>query len=197
MTGGDTTEEIVIRLARQEDAEAIAAIYAPVVRETAISFEVEPPSAEEMARRLDDTMPSHPWLVAERNGEVVGYAYAHRFAERAAYAWSVETSVYLAATARGQRVGHRLYDALIEVAIAQGYRQAIAGIRLPNPASVGLHESFGFRRIGLYERIGWKMGEWHDVGWWQRSLHVGDGPPDRPRRIDELGAGELRQALER
>jgi L-amino acid N-acyltransferase YncA len=186
---------VVIRLATTDDAAAVQAIYAPVVLTSAASFEVTPPTPDEMATRISDTMPDYPWLVAEQDARVLGYAYGHRFAARAAYAWSVETSIYVHADARGQRVGTRLYSALVRVLTMQGYRQAFAGIRLPNAPSVALHEALGFRPAGVYENVGWKFDEWHDVGWWQLGLTATGGEPDLPRTVAQLDRAVISAAL--
>jgi phosphinothricin acetyltransferase len=141
-------------------------------------------------------MPEYPWLVAEDGASVVGYAYGHRFAPRAAYAWSVETSIYVGDGARGRGVGRALYDALLALLAAQGYRQAFAGIALPNPASVALHESVGFTPVGAYRDVGYKFGAWHDVGWWQRALgadHV--DAPITPLSVDALEPGLVARVL--
>ena len=162
------------------DAGAIAAIYAPIVRETAISFETEPPSPDAMAARIEGVLKSHPWLVATRGGEVAGYAYAGEHAQRAAYRWSVNVTAYLAETARRQGVGRKLYGALIPILRAQSFRSAFAGIALPNAASVGLHEAVGFERLGVYRDVGFKLGRWHDVGYWRLALADDGGPPPEP-----------------
>ena len=180
-----------VRLARPEDGDALAAIYAPWVAETAVSFEAEPPSGEEMAGRVASTLPSHPWLVMDAEQGVIGYAYAHRFHERAAYDWSVETSIYLGTDARGRGVGRQLYTALLGILRAQGFQRAIGGIALPNPASVRLHESFGFRAVGVYRRVGWKFGEWHDVGMWELDLQRDGAPPGTLITVDALPGGLL------
>jgi phosphinothricin acetyltransferase len=185
-----------IRVAEAGDAAGIQAVYAPVVNETAISFESEPPTVAEMARRIGETLPGHPWLVLEDGGRILGYAYAHAFAGRAAYRFSVETSIYVDAGARGRGAGRALYAALIAVLRAQGYHQALAGIALPNPASVALHESLGFQPVGVYRRVGWKLGAWHDVGWWQVVLSPEGGPPVPPVPVDRLGPEALSAATE-
>jgi L-amino acid N-acyltransferase YncA len=179
---------VLIRLATGYDAGAVRAIYAPIVESTATSFELAVPSEDDMAARITDRQPAYPWLVAEGGGGVAGYAYAGRFAARPAYDWSVETSVYVAETARGRRVGRGLYTALLALLTAQGYRQAMAGIALPNPASVALHEGAGFALVGVYRAAGWKLGAWHDVGWWQRRLALADGPPQTPTPVNSLPA---------
>src|SRR5512142_1544352 len=159
-----------IRIARSEDAEGMLAIYAPIVSETTISFEMEPPTVEEMRRRIETTLAKLPWLVWEADGRIMGYAYASRHRERAAYQWSVDVSVYVAEEARGRGLGRRLYAPLLGMLEDLGYYSALAGIALPNPASVGLHEAMGFKPIGVYRNIGYKSGAWRDVGWWQRQL---------------------------
>lgn len=177
-----------LRLAGVRDADAIAAIYAPSVTDTAISFERVPPTGAEMAARVAAVLPHAPWLVLVRDGEIAGYAYGARHRERAAYAWSADASVYVAAAYRRAGVGRRLYTALFALLRVQGYHTAHAGITLPNPASVGLHESFGFRPVGVYPSVGWKLGAWHDVGWWRLPLRACDGPPAPVRTPDELAA---------
>ena len=173
-------DDIGLRVAERHDAEAIAAIYAPIVRETAISFETEPPSAEAMAERVETTLPSYPWLVAERAGAVVGYAYAGAHQQRAAYRWSVNVTVYIDAAARRAGVGRKLYGALAPILRAQGFRSAFAGITLPNDASVGLHEMVGFTALGIYRDVGFKLGAWRDVGWWRLPLSESTEPPAEP-----------------
>ena len=168
----------VIRPARTEDAAAIRAIYAPFVEATAVSFEVEVPPLEAFERDLSSTI--YPWLVLERDGEVVGYAKSGRFHPRAAYVWSVEVSIYLAESARGGGVGKRLVTALLDELRNQGYVNAFAGTTLPNDASVGLFESLGFKRCAVQEKVGFKLGHWHDVGWWQKALA---DYPDEPRPV--------------
>jgi L-amino acid N-acyltransferase YncA len=169
------------------DAAACAAIYAPHVAEAATSFEEEAPDAEELARRIETVTATHPWLVAERGGEVVGYVYACPHRAKPAYRWSVDVAVYIAEAEWRQGHGRRLYEELFERLRGQGFHMACAGITLPNEASVGLHESLGFTRVGVYREIGWKQGAWRDVGWWQLELlppTVG-APPNAlpPRRV--------------
>ncbi len=178
-----------IRLATERDAGAVQAIYAPVVRDTAISFEVEPPSVEEMARRIRETWPCWPWLVLERDGDVLGYAYAGAHRARPAYRWSVDVTIYVGAGARRGGVGRALYTSLLAVLALQGYVTAWAGITLPNAASVGLHEAVGFVPVGVYEAVGFKLGAWRDVGWWQRRLRP--LPPDPAPPLDLAAASRL------
>lgn len=159
-----------LRLAATEDGADIAEIYRPIVASTPISFEVEPPDEQEMQRRIEKTLPTYPWLVYENQSRVVGYAYASQHRERAAYRWSVDTSVYVHSDFRRSGIGRGLYVSLFRILAAQGYFNAYAGITLPNPSSVALHESVGFQAVGVYRKVGYKLGVWHDVGWWQLAL---------------------------
>jgi L-amino acid N-acyltransferase YncA len=169
-----------IRLATADDGEAVAAIYRPVVAETAISFETTLPDRGEMARRIAETLRSYPWLVCDVDGRTAGYAYAARHRVRGAYQWSVDTSVYIAEEYRRRSIGRGLYTSLFAILAAQGYFNAFAGIALPNPGSVGLHEAMGFEPIGVYRRVGFKLNRWHDVGWWQLTLKQHEGTPGAP-----------------
>jgi phosphinothricin acetyltransferase len=161
-----------IRLATESDALVVHAIYAPIVRDTVISFEYEAPSVDEMRGRIAKTLPRYPWLVCERepDGEMLGYAYAGPHSERTAYQWSANVSVYVNASGRRMGVGRALYTALFELLRRQNIVNVHAGIALPNAASVGLHESMGMTPVGVYHRVGYKFGAWHDVGWWELAL---------------------------
>jgi phosphinothricin acetyltransferase len=164
------------------DGAACAVIYAPHVEGSAVSFEEWPPDAAEMAARIERYGCSHAWLVAEQEGEAVGYAYATAFNERPAYRWSTSVSVYVAAGARGIGIGRALYGALFDRLRERGFHIACAGITLPNEASVGLHENLGFELVGVNREIGWKQGAWRDVGWYQLELTPApDGQPPEPR----------------
>jgi L-amino acid N-acyltransferase YncA len=177
----------VIRLATVADAAAIQRIYAPIVRDTVISFELEPPTVEEIGRRIEKTLPDFPWLVDERGGEVAGYAYASRHRERPAYQWSVDVSCYVDERFRGNGVGRGLYVALLGVLRRQGFQSALAGIALPNAASVALHEAVGFESVGIYRNVGFKLGRWRDTGWWQCNLGEPVPDPQPPKRLASLG----------
>jgi phosphinothricin acetyltransferase len=169
------------------DARACAAVYEPFVTESAISFEETPPAATEFASRIDRITQTHPWLVAEFDGEVVGFAYGSPHRDRAAYRWAADVSVYVSAQAHRRGIGRELYQTLFELLARQGFHTLCAGITLPNDASVRLHEALGFRRIGVYRRIGFKQGCWRDVGWWQLELLPPDAPgsePGAPLRLD-------------
>ena len=175
-----------IRLARVGDAAEIAAIYAPVVASSAISFELEPPTEEIIAERIAHTLPAYPWLVREEGATVVGYAYASQHRSRAAYQWSVDVSVYMAERWRGRGAGRALYTMLFALLREQGYVNAYAGIALPNPGSVGLHEAMGMTPVGVYRHVGYKLGAWHDVGWWEVALQPPPEPPTAPRPLTAL-----------
>lgn len=164
------------------DAAACAAIYAPSVDGSAVSFEETAPDAAEMARRIESVSARYPWLVGEGpGGEVAGYAYGTEHRSRAAYRWTVEVTIYMAQAFRGGGLGRELYARLLELLAAQGFCTAVAGITLPNPASVALHEACGFQPVGVYRRVGYKGGAWRDVGWWQLKLAPGTGgPPGEP-----------------
>src|SRR6266496_3698930 len=169
----------MIRLAAPSDACAIAALYAPFVTDSVISFEATPPTGQEMQARVASALDHAPFLVAAdpADGGVLGFAYASKHRERAAYRWSVDVSVYVDERAWRRGVGRGLYTSLFALLRLQGFYTAHAGITLPNPASVGLHESLGFRPVGVYSRVGFKCGRWHDVGWWQLELRDRSGEP--------------------
>lgn len=173
----DLTE---IRDATPTDAEACAAIYAPYVLSSTATFELEPPTAEEMARRIAAAQEWHAWLVLERDGNVVGYAYGGPFKARPAYRWACEVSVYLDPDRRGSGGGRALYTALLDRLAARGHRTVAAGMTQPNEASAALHRALGFTTVGTFRRVGWKLGGWHDVTWVQRDLVADDGPPSEP-----------------
>ena len=175
-----------IRIATASDAETVAAIYAPIVRDTTISFEVDAPTPDEMAHRIIATLPIYPWLVAERDGQVIGYAYASRHRDRAAYRWSVDVSAYVDERARRRGVGRALYEKLIAILKRQGFHAAFAGIALPNAPSVGLHEAVGFQRVGIYKDVGFKHGQWRDVGWWRLALSEDTGAPAEPTAFADI-----------
>ena len=169
-----------IRPADVPDAAAIAAVYRPYVTDSVASFETSPPDAAELALRMTGE-PRLPWFVACRDGAVVGYAYAGQHRTRAAYRWSVDCSVYLAADERGAGTGRALYERLLPELRGLGYVTAFAGIALPNPASAGLHTALGFTPVGVYRAAGFKAGRWHDVGWWQLQLRTPPVEPAEPR----------------
>ena len=169
---------VAIRLANASDAAEIAAIYKPYVETTRVSFEEAPPDRAEMARRMAG--PLHPWLVAENDGRVIGYASSSPYHRRPAYRWTVETSIYLAGDAHGRGIGRELLGKLIALLTEQRYVTAIAAIALPNPASVALHERLGFAPAGTYRGVGFKLGQWTDVSLWQRDLALRTIDPREP-----------------
>jgi phosphinothricin acetyltransferase len=171
---------MTIRLATLDDADPILEIYAPFCRATPVSFETEPPTVEEMCERIAKTLKSLPWLVCERDQQILGYAYASAHRERAAYRWSVDVSAYVKEGFRRAGIGRALYTSLIALLRLQGFYNAIAGITLPNPDSVGLHEAMRFQPVGVYRAIGFKCGDWHDVAWYQLALREPDGEPAEP-----------------
>ena len=170
-----------IRTASVADAEAITAIYAPIVLETTISFEWEPPTVEEFRERIAKTLARYAWLVATDDADqIAGYVFASGHKEPASYRWSVNTSVYIREDSRGRGVGKALYSELFRQLVSLGYHRAFAGVALPNPASVALHQSVGFRPVGVYKNVGFKFGAWRDVSWWQRDLQPPEALPQKP-----------------
>lgn len=183
-----------IRHATPEDAQAIHEIYAPVVLNTPISFELTLPDIAELAERVRSTQERFPWLVCELEHGVAGYAYASSHRARAAYQWTVETAIYVHSRARRRGVGRGLYAALLAILRLQGFVNAYAGITLPNPASVALHEAVGFKPMCVYRRVGFKLGAWHDVGWWQQALN--DYAPDPAPPVPIATVRDLPAAVE-
>ena len=191
-----------IRLATTADASAIASIYGSYCDSTVISFEETAPTAEEMARRIATIGATRPWIILEsalkNDHNMVGYAYASAHHERAAYRWSVSTAIYVARDHHRCGAGRALYTTLFALLRHLGYRQATAGITLPNAASVGLHTAFGFAPVGVYRTIGYKMGAWHDVGWYQAEIQPATENPSEPRAVIELvGTAEWHEAVAR
>jgi len=170
---------VLIRIAAEADAAAIAAIYRPYVERSHFTFEEVSPDDAEIARRLSN--PLHPWLVAEEDGTVAGYASTSPMRNRAAYRWSVETGIYLAPDAQGRGFGRQLLGAHLDLLEKQGFVTALAGIALPNQGSVALHEKFGFTLSGIERGVGFKLGQWFDVGRWQRDLAWRTDAPEDPR----------------
>lgn len=172
---------MTIRPARREDAAAIAAIYAHYVRNSVITFELDPPDAATMAARIGGLLPLYPYLVFERDRAVLGYAYAGRLYDRAAYRWVAEATVYVAHDQHRQGIGRALYRKLIASLTTQGFQSVIGKITLPNPSSTLLHETFGFRQTGLLSGVGYKQGAWHDVGIYQLDIGPRPNSPEEPR----------------
>jgi phosphinothricin acetyltransferase len=185
----------IIRLARAEDARAIQAIYAPIVSHTPISFETIPPSVEEMSQRIERTLRSYPWLIYEDAGELLGYAYANQHRVRSAYQWSVDVSVYVHENGRRQGIGRKLYTALFKLLREQGFYNVYAGITLPNPASIALHEAMGMQPLGVYNNVGYKLGAWYDVGWWQGQLQPHSAHPPVPKSMSEMHISDWQELV--
>lgn len=168
-----------IRLAHPTDAAGVRAIYAPYCESTCVSFEVVAPTVDEMQERMRRVTNDYPWLIGEVDGRIAGYVYASRHHERAAYRWSVDVAVYIDAAHHRRGLGRAMYETLFAILKEQGFFKAFAGVSLPNPASVGLHESMGFHPAAVYRGVGYKFGQWLDVGWWQRELQPErQNPPD-------------------
>jgi phosphinothricin acetyltransferase len=167
--------DLHIRPAVAADADAMVEIYRPHIEQSWASFELVTPTAAEMAARIAAAQERHEWLVAEASGEVLGYAYGGTHRAREAYRFTVEVSAYVAAAAQARGVGARLYERLFCRLAELGYCNAVAGVTLPNDASVAFHERLGFTPVGVYHRVGFKFGEWRDVAWYERQLR--EGPP--------------------
>lgn len=182
-TGNNRGVKALIRPATEADAAGVRAIYAPFCEGTVVSFETAAPTVAEMQERMRKISAQLPWLVCESDGQVVGYAYACAHRERAAYRWSVDVAIYIGEGKRRRGVGRALYTSLFKILVLQGYYKAYAGVTLPNPGSVGLHEAMGFTPVGIYRGVGYKSGAWHDVGWWELSLQPERIEPDEPRSV--------------
>ncbi|WP_155963509.1 GNAT family N-acetyltransferase [Streptococcus ruminantium] len=161
---------IEIRSVQPSDVEELVAIYAPYVEETVITFETQVPTATEFADRIEKILEKFPYLVAEEEGRILGYAYASTYYPRAAYDWTVELSIYISQKARGQGIGNLLYSHLEKELIARGFKNFLACISIPNPASLALHEKMGYKQVAHLKKVGYKFGNWHDVVWLQKSL---------------------------
>jgi L-amino acid N-acyltransferase YncA len=176
----------VIRVATIADAAGVQAIYGPEVEHGAASFETEAPTPEDMAARIAAILPMYPWLVWEEGGEILGYAYASRHRDRAAYRWSVDAAIYVAPQAHGRGIARALYARLFEILSRQRFRAAYGGVTTTNPASEALHRACGFELVGVYRAVGYKHGAWRDVGWWRRTLSETPGQPPEPIPFAEL-----------
>jgi phosphinothricin acetyltransferase len=183
-----------IRLATAGDAGHILEIYAPFCRNTFITFETAPPTLDEMRARILSKGGFYPCLVCE-GPEILGYARATEHRERAAYQWATDVSIYVAQGHRGRGLGRALYTSLLALLRLQGFLRVCAGIALPNPASIALHEAMGFRPVGVFPSIGYKLGRWHDVGWWQLMLGHADSDPAVPVPVGQIASQDLLAAL--
>lgn len=186
----------MIRTARDDDAAAIHAIYAPSISDGVATFETELPGVDAMRERLRTRLMHYPWLVWEEGGEVLAYAYAGRFRERAAYDWIAETSIYVRADAHRRGIARKLYGVLLDVMRLQGITQAVGVITLPGTASVAMHESMGFTAAGVWRQCGYKLGQWWDVGVWQKELQPAANPPIAVTPFPRLPPAPLHSLLE-
>lgn len=185
MTGKDSMENVTIRMASEQDAEALVEIYRPYVEETAITFEYDTPSPEEFRGRIREVLKKFPYLVAEWNGEPVGYAYVHPFKERAAYDWAVETSVYVRQEVRGRGIGKQLYAKLEELLTRQHITNLNACITYPNPDSIAFHERLGYKKVAHFTQCGYKFDRWYDMIWMEKMLC--QQHPQRPESVLPIG----------
>ena len=186
---------VELRLASPDDSSQILDIYGPIIENTSISFKYQVPSGSAFRDRIQNILKTHPWLVCVYQGQVVGYAYAGPHRSREAYRWSTETSVYIAEGFQQKGIASSLYRALLEGLQIQGYYTALAGITLPNRASVSFHQSYGFTPVGTYHQVGFKFGQWHSVGWWEYQLKSDDTEPVPPLSMDTLVKLEKWQEL--
>lgn len=175
-----------IRLAAEHDSVSILEIYAPFIENTAVTFEYEVPTTLEFGKRIQSVLEKYPWFVCEIDREVIGYAYASKHRERAAYQWSVDVSVYISPKHHRKCIATALYTALVELLKLQGFYNAYAGIALPNEKSVGFHESFGFKLVGIFQNVGYKFNKWHDVGWFGLTISEYSKNPDTPKTIQQI-----------
>lgn len=187
----------MIRIARDEDAAAIHAIYAPSITSGVATFETELPGVDAMRERLRVRLQHYPWLVWEDAGEVLAYAYAGRFRERAAYDWIAETSIYVRHDAQRRGIARKLYGALLDVMRLQGITQAVGVITLPGTVSVTMHEAMGFTPAGVWRQCGYKLDKWWDVGVWQKELQAATNPPMAVTRFPQLSPTQLQLLLGR
>ena len=181
----------IIRIATPEDAAGILDIYTPFISNTSFTFETDIPSVEEFAARIKTYLINWPWLVAESGGKITGYAYATRHRERTAYQWSVESSVYIHDDFQQTGLGRNLYKTMFEILKQQGFTNVYAVINLPNDKSVAFHEKLGFQYFATYEKVGYKLGKWKNVGWWRLSINEYGDEPAAPIKFSELNKGHL------
>jgi L-amino acid N-acyltransferase YncA len=190
------TMSIEIRFAQPDDAAGIVAIYGPYCDGSVISFELTAPTVEQMRERVERITKQYPWLVCEVDGEIAGYVYACQHRERAAYRWAVDVAVYIAPQHQRRGIGQALYTVLFQILRAQGYFKAYAGVTLPNPGSVGLHEAVGFKPLAVYRGVGHKFGKWLDVGWWELDLRPQTEQPREPIPLSSISSDDsLKQAM--
>jgi len=186
----------MIRLAQPNDAEGILAIYAPYIINTSFTFESELPSVNDFSERISSYLQNWPWLVCEIDGKIAGYAYGSKYRERIGYQWCVECSVYIHDDFQRKGIAKTLYTTLFEILKKQGYRNVYAVINLPNDRSVKLHEACGFKWFADYENVGYKLGKWKTVGWWQLVINEYGDEPLPPLKFSELDKKTVHEIID-
>lgn len=186
---------ISLRFAQPKDASALLEIYRPYVEKTSITFETAVPSVDDFRERISEISSRFPYLIAEKDGLLLGYAYAHPFHERAAYDWTVETSIYVCEKYRGHHIGQKLYGALLPLLELQGVKNVCAVVTIPNDRSIGFHQSMGFSQGGILPNFGYKLGQWHSVAYLYRSLDAGSGTPGPIHPIHALDQDQVSRIL--
>jgi phosphinothricin acetyltransferase len=186
----------LIRIATPKDAAGILDIYAPYIKKTSFTFETEVPSVEEFAERIRTYLNTWPWLVCEIDGKIAGYSYATKYRDRTAYQWCVESSIYIHDDFHRAGIGKALYTALFEILKRQGFNNVYAVINLPNEKSVAFHERCGFEYFATYEKVGYKLGKWKNVGWWKLSVNEYGDEPTTPIKFSELNKDFLTPFLQ-
>lgn len=185
----------MIRVATKDDAAAMLEIYAPFILNSGITQETEIPHVEDFQKRIESTLKERPWIVYDINGEIAGYAYGGKHRDRKGYQWCVESSLYISEKHFGTGIAHALYAALFDILRLQGFVNAYAVITLPNDRSTAFHEKFGFYYFTTYKKIGYKLGQWHDVGWWQYDVNPHSEDPKDPVKFSNLDQSALDNIL--
>jgi len=183
----------MIRTATPDDSESILKIYAPYIEKTSYTFETEVPTVDSFKERISSYLKNWPWLVCELDGVIAGYAYGTRHRERVAYQWSIESSVYVHDDYQRMGVARAIYTALINILKLQGFRNLYAVINLPNDKSVSFHEKLGFEYFATYKNVGYKLGRWKNVGWWQLQLNEYSLEPEPPMNFSTLDITKIRE----
>ena len=187
---------MIIRIATQQDASSILDIYQPYIEDTSFTFETEVPSVSDFQKRIEDYLLKWPWVVCEDNGRIAGYAYGAKHRERKGYQWCVESSIYIHDDYLKRGVGKALYESLLKILEKQGYRNVYAVINLPNERSVQFHEKCGFSFFALYPNVGYKLGQWKNVGWWQINLNEYNLEPEPPIKFSDLNKDFLEKLFD-
>lgn len=187
---------MIIRIATPQDASSILDIYQPYIEDTSFTFETEVPSVSDFQKRIEDYLLQWPWVVCEENGRIAGYAYGAKHRERKGYQWCVESSIYIHDDYLKRGVGKALYESLLKILEKQGYRNVYAVINLPNERSVQFHEKCGFSFFALYPNVGYKLGQWKNVGWWQINLNEYNLEPEPPIKFSDLNKDFLEKLFD-